>query len=317
MQFRCSSIFLLLCGSVSWLINPSSVVATIQVVPGTASFVDLDTSVDVVVNGITAQGSAGMNELLFVGAQWPEPTFPPLGDTDAWSLGVSREVVDLDERSFAAAMARYEPTYNGLQTNLFLGASAEGYSSSDISPGDDTFVANGKINGSLDMYLTSNNAGDLPGPYDVKLDLTLTGDKLAATPLAAGATMNYFVRITPHGGLPIVFNNTFTDLALPLGGPPFSIHHSLDIFGVLLVPESATLIAELEFGVGLDDGLQTTVDGRTLAQPRVTFVEAGSMFDSTLAMNFTAQRVVPEPASFLLAILTLLGLLLLTRGGRK
>ena len=317
MQFRCRFIFLLLCGIVSWLINPSSVVATIQVVPGTASFVDLDTSVDVVVNGITAQGSAVMNELLFVGAQWPEPTFPPLGDPDAWSLGVSREVVDLDERSFAAAMTRYEPTYNGLQTNLFLGASAEGYSSSDVSPGDDTFVANGEINGNLDMYLTSNNAGDLPGPYDVKLDLTLTGDKLAATPLAAGATMNYFVRITPHGGLPIVFNNTFTDLALPLGGPPFAIHHSVDIFGVLLVPESATLFAEVEFGVGLDDGLQTTVDGRTLVQPRVSFVEAGSMFNSTFAMHFTAQRVVPEPTAFLLAILALFGLLVCTRGGRK
>ena len=51
--------------------------------------------------------------------------------------------------------------------------------------------------------LTSNNAADPPGPYDVKLGVTISGDKLSATPLAAAASVSYFVRITPDGSIPV------------------------------------------------------------------------------------------------------------------
>ena len=144
--------------------------------------------------------------------------------------------------------------------------------------------------------------------------MTISGDKLSATPLAAAASVSYFVRITPDGGLPVVFNNAFTDLAPPPGGPPFVIHHSIDFLGVLLVPNSHTFFAEVELGVGIDDALETFVDGRTVAQPLINFAEANSMFNSTLALHFTAQPTVPEPATLLL---TLLGLALLPRRRRR
>jgi hypothetical protein len=303
-----------LCG-IAWLImTPANLLGAVQVVPGTASVVDLNTSVEVVVNGITAQGSGDVSKTRLVGMQWPEPSFPPFADPSDWTLDLSRDVVDLEDRSFAAARAKYEANYNGLQTDLLLGASAEGFSRSVISPGDDSFMANGNVNGNLNMFLTSNNAADPPGPYDVKLGVTISGDKLSATPLAAAASVSYFVRITPDGGMPVLFNNTFTDLAPPPGGPPFVIHHSIDFLGVLLVPNSHTFFAEVELGVGIDDALETFVDGRTVAQPLINFAEANSMFYSTLALHFTAQPTVPEPATLLLA---LLGLACLSRGFRS
>ncbi|MEO2048089.1 MAG: hypothetical protein ABGX16_16155 [Pirellulales bacterium] len=303
-----------LCGIVWLIMTPANLEGTVQVVPGTASVVDLNTSVEVIVNGITAQGSENVSKTRLVGMQWPEPSFPPFADPNDWTLNVSRDVVDLEDRSFAAAWAQYEANYNGLQTDLLLGASAEGFSTSVISPGDDSFIANGNINGNLNMFLTSNNTADPPGPYDVNLGVTITGDKLSATLLAAAASMSYFVRITPDGGMPVVFNNAFTDLAPPLGGPPFVIQHNIDFLGVLLVPNSHTFFAEVEFGVGIDDALETFVDGRTLAQPQISFAEANSMFNSTLALHFTAQPTVPEPATLLLA---LVGLTLLPRRRRR
>jgi hypothetical protein len=246
--------------------------------------------------------------------QWPEPSFPPPGDPSDWTLDVSREVVDLEDRSFAVARAKYEADYNGLQTDLLLGASAEGFTRSVISPGDDSFMANGNLNGKVDMFLTSNNAADPPGPYDVKLGVTISGDKLSATPSAAAASVSYFVRITPDGGMPVLFSNTFTDLAPPPGGPPFVMEHNIDFLGVLLVPNSHTFFAEVELGVGIDDALETVVDGRTVGQPQINFAEANSIFYSTLALNFVAQLAVPEPAAILLA---LFGLALLPRRRRR
>jgi hypothetical protein len=175
-------------------------------------------------------------------------------------------------------------------------------------------MANGNLNGKVDMFLTSNNAADPPGPYDVKLGVTISGDKLSATPSAAAASVSYFVRITPDGGMPVLFSNTFTDLAPPPGGPPFVMEHNIDFLGVLLVPNSHTFFAEVELGVGIDDALETVVDGRTVGQPQINFAEANSIFYSTLALNFVAQLAVPEPAAILLA---LFGLALLPRRRRR
>ena len=70
----------------------------------------------------------------------------------------------------------------------------------------------------------------------------------------------------------------------------------MDFLGVPLIPESAVLFANVEFGVGIDDGLQTSVDGHTV-QPDIYLVEANSLFDSTMALNFVAKPTVPEPAT--------------------
>lgn len=304
-----------MCG-IAWLaVTAPNLEGAVQVVPGTASVVDLFTSVNVVANGITAPASGSLNKTRLVGLQWPEPTFPPSTDPDDWTLEYSREAEDLGDRSFGKSKAKYEADYNGLQTDLLLGASAEGFSISAISPGDDLFDANGNVNGSLDMFLSSNAAADLPGPYDVTLGLTITGEELSATGgLAAAASMSYFVRITPDGGVPVVFSNAFSDLAPPPGGPPFIIQESMNFLGVPLDPNGETFFANVEFGVGVDDGLETFVNGQTMAQPLIDRAEANSLFYSTMALSFVAQTAVPEPGT--LPLLGL-GILLLARCRRR
>jgi hypothetical protein len=120
--------------------------------------------------------------------------------------------------------------------------------------------------------------------------------------------MNYFVRVTPDGGAPVVFHNVFSDLAPPPGGAPFVIHHSMAFHGVPLIPQSYSFFADVEFGVGIDDGLQTSVNGQTVL-PDTYLVQANSLFDSTMALNFVAKPAVPEPATAALVLLGAGGLM--------
>ncbi len=286
---------------IAWLavISPN-LQGSVQIVPGTPSVLDLHIDGEVFLNNTGTQWNQSKTRA--VGIQWPGPTFP--GD---WSLVGSADVVDADDFSSGKSLAEYQAGYNGLQTDLFVRARAEGISSS-VTPGDDFFIAESNVNGTLQMFLTSDNVADRAGPYDVTLGITITGTDLSATALAAAASMNYFVRVTPDGGAPVVFHNVFSDLAPPPGGAPFVIHHSMAFHGVPLIPQSYSFFADVEFGVGIDDGLQTSVNGQTVL-PDTYLVQANSLFDSTMALNFVAKPAVPEPAPAALVLLGAGGLM--------
>ena len=293
--------YLVVLWGVAWLavISPN-LEGSVQIVPGTPSVLDLHIEGEVFLNNTGTQWNE--SKTIAVGVQWPGPTFP--GD---WSLVGSGELVDADDFSSGKSLAEYQADYNGLQTDLLVRALAEGISNS-VTPGDDFFIAESNVNGTLQMFLTSDNVVDRAGPYDVTLGITITGTDLSATDLAAAASMSYVVRVTPDGGAPVVFSNAFSDLAPPPGGPPFLIQHSMDFLGVPLVPESYTFLADVEFGVGIDDGLQTSVDGQTV-QPDIYLAEANSLFDSTMTLNFVAQPTVPEPGTGVAIVIVCLGTL--------
>ena len=279
--------YLVVLWGLGWLaLTLPNLEGAVQIVPGTPSFVDLYIGGEVFLNGT----GLGWDEstMSAVGIQWPGPTFP-----DDGSLIGSGELFDVDDFSLGKSLAKYEPKYNGLQTNLLMRARAEGISYS-VTPGDDFFIAESNINGRLDMFLTSDNAVDRAGPYDITLDIMITGTDLSATTLAADAFMSYVVRITPDSGAPVMFSNMFSSLAPPPGGAPFVIQHSTNFLGVPLIPESHTFFADVEFGVGINDGLQTSVNGRTIP-PDIYLSEANSLFDSTMALRFVAKPTVPEP----------------------
>jgi len=282
--------YLVVLWGLAWLaLTLPNLEGAVQIVPGTPSFVDLYIGGEVFLNGT----GLGWDEstMIAVGIQWPGPTFP-----DDGSLIGSGELFDVDDFSLGKSLAKYEPEYNGLQTNLLMRARAEGISYS-VTPGDDFFIAESNINGTLQMFLTSDNAVDRTGPYGITLDIMITGTDLSATTLAADAFMSYVVRVTPDGGAPVMFSNMFSSLAPPPGGAPFVIQHSTNFLGVPLIPESYTFFADVEFGVGINDGLQTSVNGRTIP-PDIYLSEANSLFDSTMALRFVAKSAVPEPIYF-------------------
>ncbi|MCI0332980.1 MAG: hypothetical protein L0228_07130 [Planctomycetes bacterium] len=275
--------------------------AVVRVVPGTPSYVDLHIEGDVNINGVTAGAAYDHSISRLVGVNWPGESNPPVaGD---WTLDDSMTVRDGDDYSTARSMVDFGYNYAGLTTDIRMRSLSTGITSSISLDDDDHFRAEGTIRGFIEMWLTSDSAADAAGPYDVVVNVRVTGSDLSASGVAS-AGMSFFTRQTPAaGGAAVDMSGAFTDLVPPplnLFAPPtYLLEQSITYTDVPLAPGGQTLIAFVELGVGGPDGLRTNVEGRTDAPTLTMLSMADSLFDTTIDLQF---RVVPEPSGLAVAL---------------
>ncbi|MEX2307027.1 MAG: hypothetical protein WD738_05515 [Pirellulales bacterium] len=276
--------------------------AAVRVVPGTPSYIDLHIDAHVNINGITNADSYTHDSHRLVGVNWPGESNPPVaGD---WTLDDTAFAPDGDDYSTARSMVDFGYNYAGLTTDIRMRSLSTGETSS-ISPGDDDlFRALGTIRGVIEMWLTSDSAADAAGPYDVAVTMRVTGSELSASGVAS-AGMSFFTRQTPAaGGAAVDMSGVFTDLVPPplnTDPPPtYLLEQTITYTDVPLAPGGQTLIAFVELGVGVPDGMRTIVEGRTDAPTLTILSRADSLFDTTIDLEF---RVVPEPATGMLGLM--------------
>lgn len=330
-----------------WLIGASCAVGAVQIVPGLPSSVEERVDGHLIIDGATADAvSTSWCDCahLPVGEDWPGPTMPAAGE---WTLDVAESVLSLDgvDMTSGRSLADFNFDYDGLTTSVLAASRSEGQTmSQDPGPGDSDSFSDlpvmSRINGRIDMWLTSDAVGDA-GIYDVSLLLSISGSDLSVVGDAT-ALMSYFVRVTPADGSgPVEFEGDYSDLVLPPTDPAdpsrFLIQESIAISGLEVVDFGQTPVALIELGEGFlvpgppdpdtglcpptidltEVGLLTSVEGRTEA-PDIFRSAANSLFDATLSLQFDA-RLVPEPSSLGLLLLGLgtLELAAIGRTGKK
>jgi PEP-CTERM motif len=283
--------------------------AAALVVPGT------DSSIDLHVDGSLTYGgpnntpiSWNNNQHIVAGANWPNPTTPP--NAAAWTLdpGVIVDGVQPQDYSAGHTIAAFGYNYLPQETDILLRSSSTGVAVG--TPGN-SFSDHSTVNGRLSLWLEPTNAGDAGAFFDVNVTVRITGTELSAGP-NAHAFMNHSSRIDPLlGGNGVSdFTGQYSDVTLPPLNPgpgePYLIEQTYFFHNI----QAGSEFTFVDLGINNLDGLLTSTNGATTGT--ITSTDANSIFDSTMSLDFVATPL-PEPSTFVLAALGLIGLVAVAR----